>query len=95
MEAIQGILNFFFRPEILLALSILVMWAFYKYRKLCTQNTVMSAIILGFPIVFFALSAMEENFWIQFKRLVPPILEILKALVECPCHSPVDPHGFT
>ena len=46
-------------------ISILALLAFCKYRKFCTQNKIMSGAILGFPIVFFAISAMEENFWIQ------------------------------
>jgi hypothetical protein len=68
VETIQGSVNFLFRPELLLALSVLALGGFCKYRKFCTQNKLMSALILGFPIVFFALSALEENFWIQFKR---------------------------
>ena len=68
METIQGFLNFFFRPQVLLALTTIALLAFFKYRKFCTQNKVMSTLILGFPIAFFALSALEENFWIQFKR---------------------------
>jgi hypothetical protein len=68
VETIQGLLNVLFRPELLLAIAALALWAFCKYRKFCTQNKIMSAFILGFPIAFFALSALEENFWIQFKR---------------------------
>jgi len=68
VETIQGLINVLFRPELLLALSILALVLFCKYRKFCTQNKIMSALILGFPIAFFALSALEENFWIQFSR---------------------------
>ncbi|MGD8328641.1 MAG: cytochrome C [Acidobacteriota bacterium] len=68
METIQGLLNFLFRPELLLAFSIIALALFCKYRKFCTQNKIMSALILGFPVLFFALSALQENFWIQFKR---------------------------
>ena len=68
MEAIQGIFNFLFRPEILLAISIVNLWALLKYRKVATQNKLVAALVLGSPIVFFAFSALEENFWIQFKR---------------------------
>jgi hypothetical protein len=53
---------------VLLALTTISLVAFCKYRKFCTQNKLMSALILGTPIAFFALSALEENFWIQFKR---------------------------
>lgn len=68
MDSIQGFLNFFFRPEILLAMSIGSLTAFCRYRKFCTQNKIMAGFVLGFPVVFFALSAMEENFWIQFRK---------------------------
>jgi hypothetical protein len=68
VETIQGILNFLFRPELLLAISIVFLWALLKYRKVATQNNIVAALLLGSPVVFFALSALEENFWIQFKR---------------------------
>ncbi len=66
METLQGWINVLFRPELLLAESALALALFCKYRKFCTQNKIMSAAILGFPIAFFAISALEENFWIQF-----------------------------
>jgi len=68
VETIQGLLNFLFRPELLLAISILALFLFFRYRKFCTQNKIMSALILGFPVVFFGLSALQENFWIQFRK---------------------------
>ncbi len=68
MDTFQSWINVLFRPELLLAISALALLGFCRYRKFCTQNKFMSAAILGFPIAFFALSALEENFWIQFKR---------------------------
>ena len=68
MESFQNFLNFFFRPEILLTGSTALLLLFCKYRKFCTQNKAMSALILGFPIVFFGIGAFEENFWIQFSK---------------------------
>ena len=68
MDTLQSWINVLFRPELLLAFSALALFLFCKYRKFCTQNKIMSALILGFPIAFFAISALEENFWIQFKR---------------------------
>ena len=68
MDTLQSWINVLFRPELLLALSTLALFLFCRYRKFCTQNKIMSAVILGFPIAFFAISALEENFWIQFKR---------------------------
>ena len=68
MDTLQSWINVLFRPELLLAISALALFLFCRYRKFCTQNKIMSAVILGFPIVFFAISALEENFWIQFKR---------------------------
>jgi len=68
VDTIQSWINVLFRPELLLAITALALFLFCKYRKFCTQNKFMSAAILGFPIAFFALSALEENFWIQFKR---------------------------
>ncbi len=68
MDTLQSWINVLFRPELLLAISAVALFLFCRYRKFCTQNKIMSAVILGFPIVFFAISALEENFWIQFKR---------------------------
>ena len=68
LDTIQSWIDVLFRPEIMTGISILALLAFCKYRKFCTQNKIMSGAILGFPIVFFAISAMEENFWIQFRR---------------------------
>jgi hypothetical protein len=68
VDTIQSWINVLFRPEILLALSIAGLLLFCKYRRFCTQNKIMSAAILAAPVVFFAISAFEENFWIQFKR---------------------------
>lgn len=68
MDTIQSWINVLFRPQVLTGVSVLGLLTFCRYRKFCTQNKIMSGVILGFPIFFFALSAMEENFWIQFRR---------------------------
>lgn len=68
LDAVQSFLNFFFRPEILLTLSIVALLAFLRFREAATHNRWVAGAILGFPIVYFALSALEENFWIQFRR---------------------------
>jgi len=68
LETIQSFVNFFFRPEILVTLSIVGLLLFFRYREFCVTNKWMSAAILGSPIVYFAVSALEENFWVQFRR---------------------------
>jgi len=68
LDTIQSWINVLFRPQVLTGVSVLGLLMFCRYRKFCTQNKIMSGVILGFPIFFFALSAMEENFWIQFRR---------------------------
>lgn len=68
MEAIQSFLNWLFAPEILVTWTIVGMFLFYRYRVFLTQNKIAAWTILLSPVVFFALSALEENFWIQFRR---------------------------
>ncbi len=68
MEFIQNIVNWLFAPQYLVTLMIIGLVLFLKYRVVCTQNKVVAYSILAFPVVFFAIAAMEENFWIQFKR---------------------------
>ncbi|MFQ5743024.1 MAG: hypothetical protein ACE5HV_05470 [Acidobacteriota bacterium] len=68
LDLIQSFLNWLFAPQYLLAVCIAGLVLFIKYRKFCTQNKWMSAAILSSPIVFFGLSAFEENFWVQFRR---------------------------
>jgi drug/metabolite transporter (DMT)-like permease len=84
VETIQGLLNVLFRPELLLAIAALALWAFCKYRKFCTQNKIMSAFILGFPIAFFALSALEGvnlAMYSAVKRCVPLVTLGLSVVV--------------
>ena len=68
MEAIQHVLNWFFRPEILVTLTIIGLVLFYRYRVVLTQSSVAAWAILSAPVAFFAFSALEENFWVQFRR---------------------------
>ncbi len=68
LDSIQAIIDRLFAPEILVTTSIVLLLLFFKYRKFCTQNKWMIMLILGGPVVYFALSAFEENFWVQFSK---------------------------
>ena len=68
LDAVQNVVNWLFAPEYLFTLTIVALIAFIRWRKFCTQNRWMSLAILSSPLVFFGVSALEENFWIQLRR---------------------------
>ena len=68
LDAIQNVLNFLFAPQYLSAIAIGGLALFLRYRVICTQNPWISGAILATPILFFGVSALEEHFWIQFRR---------------------------
>ena len=68
LDGIQNIVNFLFAPEYLVTISIVALLLFFYYRKIATQNKIVATLVVTSPLIFFAISALEENFWIQFKR---------------------------
>lgn len=68
MELIKSFVNGIFAPQYLVTLSIVGLALFYRYRKAVTQNKLIAYSVLAAPVLFFAISAFDENFWIQFKR---------------------------
>ena len=68
LDTIQNFLNRLFAPEYLVTLAILGLFLLFKYRKACTQNRLLSLAIVSMPVLFFGFSALEENFWVLFRR---------------------------
>ncbi len=68
IEALKLFINGLFEPYIALTLTTGAVLLMYRYRVQATQNKWIGGSILAAPIVFFGLSALDANFWIQFKR---------------------------
>jgi hypothetical protein len=68
IDLLKGFLNSLFEPSIALTWTILLVFAFYRFRRVITQNKVVAGLVIASPVLFFALSALDANFWIQFKR---------------------------
>lgn len=68
METIKHVINTLFAPQYLVTLVIIGLFLFYRYRRLVTQNKLVAYSILAAPVVFFAVSTLDANFWVQFKR---------------------------
>ncbi len=68
METIKHVINTLFAPQYLVTLVIIGLFLFYRYRRVVTQNKLVAYSILAAPVVFFAVSTLDPNFWVQFKR---------------------------
>ena len=68
IEVLKGFMNGLFQPAVALTATIVAVSALYKFRRIATQNKLVGGLIVASPLVFFAISAFDENFWIQFKR---------------------------
>ncbi len=85
MESIKHIINTVFAPQYLVTLSIIGLFLFYRYRRVVTQNKLVAYSILAAPVVFFAVSTLDANFWVQFKRPDNvPIAGMLLLVLFCP-----------
>ena len=68
IELLKSFVNLLFNPSYALTITILLVLGLYRFRHIATQNKWVAGAIIGSPVVFFALSAFDPNFWIQFKR---------------------------
>ena len=68
MELLKNFVNAIFAPQYAVTLTIVALLLMYRFRKPVTQNPLLRWCVLLAPVVFFALSALDENFWVQFRR---------------------------
>ena len=68
IEALKNFINVLFQPYFAVTLTTAGVLLLYRYRRQATKNKWIAGSIVASPLVFFALSALDENFWIQFKR---------------------------
>lgn len=68
MEVLKNFANALFAPQYAVTLTIIGLLLMYRFRKPVTRNPVVKWTILLAPIVFFAVSALDDNFWVQFRR---------------------------
>jgi hypothetical protein len=68
IDFLKGFMNWLFEPYFALTLTIAMVWAMYHYRRIVTQNKIVASLVVASPVLFFFVSAFDENFWIQFKR---------------------------
>ena len=61
IDLLRGFMNWLFEPSIALTLTIVMVWALYRYRRICTQNKFVAGAIVASPVLFFFFSAFPRD----------------------------------